>query len=143
MDYQLIYASSAAGLYSPEVYREIASKAAKFNATVGISGLLLMYNETIIQVLEGPQDAVLSLYAKIEIDPRHKSPIKLSGEFIKQREFSQWSMGYEETVDPNEPDFLFQLRHRDLDQKLPETICARTASLLTSFKKSSGLEKTY
>lgn len=139
MDYQFIYASSAAGLYNPDVYREIARKAASFNASVGISGMLLMYNETIIQVLEGPEDAVLALYEKIKADPRHKFPIKLSGERIKQREFSQWSMGFEEKVTANEPEFLFQLRNRVLDQKLPETICAKTASLLSSFKKSSGL----
>ncbi len=140
MVFQLIYASSAAGLYNANAFRNIAQGAADANVELDITGLLLLYNESIFQVLEGPSDNVLSLYDRISRDPRHKNSIVLSQGHIAARQFAGWAMGFEEVTDPQEPDFIFQLRNRVLDDKLPEKICAKTTALITSFRRSSGLE---
>lgn len=143
MLYQLIYGSSAAGLYDADTYRKIAGDATNFNKSVGISGLLLLYNETILQVLEGPKDVVEALFEKIKSDRRHKNAIKLSGEVIEARQFKDWAMGFEAVKNTDEPEFLFQIRSATLDQKLPEYVCERTKVLISTFRQSSGLDPLY
>ena len=143
MLYKLIYVSSAAGLYDAEHYRKIANAAKDYNKSMGISGLLLLYNETIFQLLEGPKEAIENLYAKIEKDTRHKNPLCLTFEPIKAREFKNWAMGFEALEDENESEFLFKLKAATLDRKIPDYICEKTELLISTFKQSSGLDRLY
>ena len=72
MTYRLIYKSIASPNVTDADFRTIAMFSSIWNKNHGISGLLLHVNGRIMQVLEGPEDAVKSLYANIEKDPRHK-----------------------------------------------------------------------
>ncbi len=47
-----------------------------------------------MQVLEGPQDAVLRVFHKVEADPRHRGMILLIQRETPAREFGEWSMGF-------------------------------------------------
>ena len=49
----------------------ILAIAKAFNAQNEISGILIYKDQTFLQLLEGPQDSVQSLYRKIRKDPRH------------------------------------------------------------------------
>ncbi|GEO18333.1 hypothetical protein MAE02_60290 [Microvirga aerophila] len=68
-----------------------------WNRRVGISGVLLFNRTRFAQVLEGPPDAVKSLYGHIACDTRHKDVTLLDHVRIAAREFPTWSMGYVET----------------------------------------------
>ena len=62
------------------------------NARLGISGVLLHYDMTFLQVLEGGEQVVLDLLDRIGTDPRHNGMevIFTQGEY--QRVFQDWSM---------------------------------------------------
>lgn len=137
--FSLTYVSSASGLYSPENYKNIALSSAKYNKYRSITGMLLIYNETIIQFLEGPEVEVKQLYHKIEQDPRHKGPIVVSTRELEAREFPDWSMGYREIIDLNDPKCIFSLDLKALSGRFPEHVSGTTGALLNSFKRSSGL----
>jgi hypothetical protein len=47
-----------------------------------------------MQVLEGPDDVLTSLYSKIQSDPRHYGVLQLIRQQIQEREFASWSMGF-------------------------------------------------
>ncbi|NOU60890.1 BLUF domain-containing protein [Marinifilum caeruleilacunae] len=64
------------------------------NLANGVTGLLLYNDEIFIQVIEGEQDTINSLYDRLEKDRRHTNIVKILEEEIKQRSFPDWSMGY-------------------------------------------------
>ena len=69
---RLIYKSKAGPkLLESGKLQELAERASSNNAEAGITGLLLLTGEQILQVLEGPGRFVNQLYAKIINDTRH------------------------------------------------------------------------
>jgi hypothetical protein len=63
---------------------------------------LLYHNGTFLQVLEGPQDAVLGLVERIEKDPRNSNIDRMFEEEAPARMFSDWSMAYVKVTAENE-----------------------------------------
>ena len=137
--FSLVYVSSASGLYDKDVYRDIALRSGEYNQSRSITGMLLLYNETVIQFLEGSEDEVEALYARIEVDERHKNPIVLSRRNIGKREFPEWTMGYEEVVTPPDAGVLFTLTAQSLKQRIPSYISSRSQALINGFSRSSAL----
>ena len=66
------------------------------NQTLGIGGLLLYAESTgeYLQVLEGPEENVRTLYRKIATDLRHRSVYALSEGPAAERTFPNWQMGF-------------------------------------------------
>lgn len=93
-DYCIVYVSSSKGLFSEEQLVGILEKSRQKNQSLGISGVLLYCNGSIMQVLEGPEDCVKTLYNVIHQDDRHADIIVLYNYPIEKRSFSNWSMGY-------------------------------------------------
>ena len=90
----VIYASAASQkLYTLELAK-LLQDARKNNEALDITGMLLFHNGSFLQILEGEEDAVEALVAKIKKDPRHKSFNLLLKEEIEERSFENWSMGY-------------------------------------------------
>ena len=56
--------------------------------------MLLYKGGNILQILEGPPEAVEALFARIEMDSRHSGVIRLYRKDIEQRDFPEWSMGF-------------------------------------------------
>jgi hypothetical protein len=48
-----------------------------------------------MQLIEGPQESVHSLHAKISIDPRHRGLMTLLQGHQEKREFQDWAMGFQ------------------------------------------------
>ncbi len=88
---------------SPEDRREefgdIFSQARSDNQKRKITGALLLSGEWFVQVLEGDEAAVRSLYTDIERDPRHTDVELLSAERVPERLFARWSMAEVELDD--------------------------------------------
>jgi hypothetical protein len=90
----IVYASNAVQAFSDDDLITLLDKAKQFNETVNITGILLYKDGNFMQVLEGPDEAVLALYQAIQKDRRHSDVTTLLQNPITEREFSQWSMGF-------------------------------------------------
>jgi len=66
--------------------------------------MLLYADKNFIQVLEGPEEAVESVFSSIERDHHHGQVTVLQREAVPHRNFQVWSMGYEVLQSP--PAFL-------------------------------------
>ena len=69
--FQLIYSSRPAFKLEEQNLIEILKDAQKYNQDEGISGFLLYGPDKLIQLLEGEEQKVVSLYQKIKKDRRH------------------------------------------------------------------------
>lgn len=92
---QLIYISVSEQI-SPQTVDDILKSAHTNNPQLGITGVLVLLGNTFIQILEGPKEAVTSLFDVIKQDKRHHDILCLSEQPIEERAFPDWSMGYVE-----------------------------------------------
>ncbi len=74
--------------------KELLSQSQTNNLRDDITGMLLYSAGAFVQVLEGGQQEVDTLYAKIVMDERHKNIIKLAYGRLEKRIFPTWSMGF-------------------------------------------------
>jgi len=89
-----VYASAAKSHIETAELTELLQAARKHNEGAGITGMLLFTEGSFFQVLEGAPDAVVALYARIELDKRHEQVTKIIAEAIPGRHFAQWTMGF-------------------------------------------------
>jgi len=92
--YQIIYASAATRSIEEDELLAMLKFAREKNVRLGITGMLLHCDGSFIQALEGPKDRVMDLLRAIRQDPRHSRIAVLFEGPIKNRSFSQWSMGF-------------------------------------------------
>ncbi|GAB5537041.1 MAG: BLUF domain-containing protein [Rubricoccaceae bacterium] len=91
---QLVYVSSAVAPYSTDELVDILRVSRRNNEAVGVTGALLHSGGNIMQVLEGPGEAVDAVYARVCADRRHHSAITLLDRSVDGRVFPDWSMGF-------------------------------------------------
>lgn len=97
----LIYCSAAIPELSPADLRAILETARRRNAQLSVTGMLLHTSGSFFQVLEGDEETVLELFARIALDRRHKNTTMIIVEPIAQRAFGDWTMGFAE-IDASE-----------------------------------------
>ena len=98
---QLIYASAATRNFSHAELIALLVKARPNNTTLGITGMMLYHAGSFIQVLEGEEGPVKTLFSAIGKDKRHTNVKIIFSDTIDEREFSDWSMGFFNTEDNN------------------------------------------
>jgi hypothetical protein len=91
---QLIYTSTSARDYSDDELADILKKSVQNNQQRNITGLLLYLKGTFMQLLEGESDTVDAVFETINSDPRHREIEVHMRTPVREREFSQWHMGY-------------------------------------------------
>jgi hypothetical protein len=74
-------------------------KAADFNKAHEITGVLAIDDDRVCQILEGPGEAVDSLYASIQRDDRHHSVTLILHQPIEKSAFEAWGMVRRNMVD--------------------------------------------
>jgi hypothetical protein len=74
---------------------ELLEVSRRKNAELGISGMLLYKDLSFLQVIEGPHEAIRTLYQTIRVDDRHGRVRVLFEEPVAAREFADWSMGFQ------------------------------------------------
>ena len=62
------------------------------NPKVGITGSLVYHSDLFLQMLEGPEKAVLALYEAILSDNRHADIVMLRDASFNRRLFASWAM---------------------------------------------------
>jgi hypothetical protein len=92
---QLMYHSHATEEFSTDDLLKLLFDARIYNHSHQISGLLLHSKGEFLQVLEGEPEYVDELFEKISRDYRHERVTLFQRKEIKQREFVQWAMGFE------------------------------------------------
>lgn len=90
----LIYVSTAVHLLSYDELQDILEVSQRNNETGPVTGLLLYKDGNFMQVLEGPEEAVMNIFGKIQKDTRHKDITLLSITPIAEREFADWRMAF-------------------------------------------------
>ena len=94
MIYSIIYVSSAIEPFSNEQLVDLLALARAKNSEKHITGMLLYHDGDFMQVIEGEKNAVLTLFAKLCLDPRHQNVMTLMEGEVEARSFSEWSMGF-------------------------------------------------
>ncbi|MGL4590454.1 MAG: BLUF domain-containing protein [Aestuariivirga sp.] len=89
-----LYASRAAAPLKPAVIEGILEQSRTQNPPRGITGILCYSGDVFIQVLEGGRDEVCELFNAIVRDPRHTHVRLLAYDEIRERKFSNWTMGH-------------------------------------------------
>ncbi|GAA0858412.1 BLUF domain-containing protein [Aliiglaciecola litoralis] len=112
----LLYTSVAKKELEQHELEGLLAQSRANNAQADVTGLLLYRNGCFMQVLEGPESKVDTLYASISADTRHKNVFLLYESAISERDFAQWSMafnGNESEKVEGLSDFLHPFRSQD------------------------------
>lgn len=92
--FRLVYRSQLT--ISPEDRRteieSILQNSRAKNVARDITGALLVWQDYVVQTLEGDEGVVRGLYEKIVADERHEAVTLLEAEPVESRAFARWSM---------------------------------------------------
>ena len=133
--YRIIYMSSSVKLLEENEIDSLLKYSRKSNINNDITGVLLYIEGDFLQVIEGEEDVIISLFEKIKMDSRHKGIICVFNEKVKERQFSDWSMGFHIT---NYEKLIKDTGFDTLSKTQLENIEDKTASiLLNTFIKSN------
>jgi uncharacterized membrane protein (DUF373 family) len=96
---QISYISAATTPMSTKDLLALLQKSRENNANSSITGMLLYGNGAFLQVLEGEEQPIDRLIEKIKNDSRHTNIKMLYRKHISQRQYSDWSMGFNRISD--------------------------------------------
>jgi hypothetical protein len=91
---RLIYTSRASVPFDETGLAKLLEKSRSNNYHTGITGVLSFGNGFFLQVLEGPERELITVYAKILADARHRDCEILDLNLTRERMFSNWTMGF-------------------------------------------------
>ena len=91
---QLIYASQETRPMSEEDLVRILQGARDKNQQYHVTGMLVYKNGIFLQILEGQDDALETIWEIIQADSRHDNIVEIRNRPIKERDFSDWAMGF-------------------------------------------------
>ncbi len=134
----LTYVSSATEPFSEEDLALWLAQWRKNNSALGITGMLLYKDGNFMQVLEGEEGTIRSLYTRIERDPRNKGNIVLQQEDAEERQFPDWTMGFRDLNSPEVRDIpsYSEFLSTPLTGREFSENPTRSQKLLLTFKKS-------
>ncbi|MDB4408584.1 BLUF domain-containing protein [Akkermansiaceae bacterium] len=90
--FRLTYLSHPVKPFTDADFDDIESKSVQANNARDVTGLLIVNGDRILQIIEGREDAVRDLYAKIEADDRHTITKVVSEIEGEERFLLTWSM---------------------------------------------------
>ena len=112
--HQVIYSSAAVTPFSEPELAVLLGAARVANARLGVTGLLLYHEGSFLQALEGDEQVLDVLFARIGKDKRHHRVVCLLRRQVDERHFEQWQMGFAslKAVPQNIPGFSDYLQLR-------------------------------
>lgn len=92
----MLYSSVATGENDAGELRGLLERARAYNASNGITGVLIFYpaHRIFVQVLEGPRADVLALLERVRADPRHRGLRVHFEAAVRERNLGAWPMGF-------------------------------------------------
>ena len=118
---RVIYTSSLAAVVDDEGIEEILNQARHNNKVAGITGILILGEDQLIQCLESLAPSIDVLIDKISADPRHLAMKVVFEEDNVDRLFGEWSMGCVPVSDAEMAERLGEagvLNAKDVSRKL-------------------------
>ncbi len=94
--YQVIYTSCPCESFTPAALSDVMDVSRRNNLRHDITGILLHTEDQILQVVEGPQEAVLQLMERIRADTRHEDLRIILAHTVARRDFGEWNMALRE-----------------------------------------------
>lgn len=91
---QLAYVSRATAEMDEHALLDLLRTARRANAAAAVTGLLLFRDGAFVQAIEGAEEDVRTVFARIEADPRHHRIRVLYERPATERDFASWAMGY-------------------------------------------------
>ncbi len=88
----IAYTSNATREINDVDLRDLFARAAEFNATHDVTGLLVFSDGNFLQTIEGFDDNVQAVYERIQRDLRHTITSVLIDEPIQRRMYPGWAM---------------------------------------------------
>ena len=101
---QLIYSSAAVTPFSQADLNKLLDLACRRNDLFCVTGMLLYHSGSFLQVLEGPESGIDTIYRSITRDKRHINHKLLNRSEVTRREFEGWSMGFADTSTVRRPE---------------------------------------
>jgi hypothetical protein len=98
---ELVYKSKAKENITQNEIESILETAQTFNQANELTGCLIFHNNYFIQLLEGDEEVLRTLYKRISGDNRHKEIELLYERNKTQRNFENWGMAFV-NLDENE-----------------------------------------
>jgi len=92
--HRLIYLSAATKLLDAAGLEALLQVSRRNNARLGVTGMMLYHDGSFLQILEGPEAAVMGLYDRIARDSRHGGMIRMVSSAVSARAFPEWQMGF-------------------------------------------------
>jgi Sensors of blue-light using FAD len=92
--HKLIYASQTAHSFTDAELATILTSSRNNNTKAGLTGLLMYFAESFLQMIEGDRDSLTATYQRIEGDVRHRNLRLLAFAPANARRFSAWTMGF-------------------------------------------------
>ncbi len=136
--FALVYVSSAVNEFSPSELVDLLKTSHENNAALGVTGMLLYKDGNFMQVLEGDEPVVRTLYAAIARDARHRGALVLTQGPLAARQFHEWSMGFRDlqTADALSTPGYSEFLNTPLTGAEFSADPTRSQRLLMMFKKS-------
>jgi len=97
----LTYKSHATAVPSTSDLDLLVTRARARNRSLDVTGMLLFEDGCFLQTLEGPPDALRTLWSSIQQDDRHNQIEVLSEHFVSARLFSDWDLLLDGRFDAN------------------------------------------
>lgn len=136
--FTLVYVSSAVTPFSQSELATLLEKSRANNASLGITGMLLYKDGNFMQVLEGEEEQVMALNAKIIRDSRHRGVMILLKEHQPHRTFADWSMAFRDlgADDVKRLPGFNEFLNLDLTDRSFAADPSRAKKLLLTFRRS-------
>jgi acylphosphatase len=134
--FQLIYTCALIENVSSKQLEKIARESRVRNQKLGLTGILLCNDGSVLQVLEGDREIVTDLYNRITEDPRVKNPLILIQRTALNREFPNWSMGFRQS---NRTDIAFDLTQESLSDSFAANVSPELSTIGRTFARVNGL----
>lgn len=113
----VVYSSIATHPFDDAELEALLRTSRAGNERVDVTGVLFAKNGYFLQLLEGPDAAVLEKMATIRDDPRHEKVTTLLKEPIVERQFPEWTMAFATAEDQDLVDVPgYRTAFADLDE---------------------------
>ncbi|MCB1877512.1 MAG: BLUF domain-containing protein [Chromatiales bacterium] len=122
---------------------EICAVSKRNNARDGITGVLFHHRGKFLQVVEGEEEALRALWARLILDPRHESLHVLLDQPVTDREFADWNMDAFDLSDTDQLDLDVLQAIRDLYLENMTLTAADFIEVLKEFLTMPGLDALF
>jgi hypothetical protein len=123
---QYLYVSTAPDLSRQDI-DDILASSAQYNASHGVTGLLLYNGRNFLQLLEGEESELVSLMLRINRDPRHSGISVIDHRTLQERACPDWSMQRIVIAESVER------RREQLEAALPKGLDDQTRTIIMNF----------